>query len=64
MNIGTTQLFGGDFFTGGRFYQWRATQKNSALFFHNHSFIAHTWNIGTAGCTGSHHNGNLGNVHG
>ena len=62
MHIAAAQFFRGHHFAGGRFHQWRATQKNRALVFDDDRFIAHRRHIGAAGGAGTHHAGDLRNA--
>src|SRR6266581_2445685 len=59
MNISAAQIFGTYLFPSCSFHQRWASQENSAISSHNHRFIAHGGNIGSSGCTRTHHCCNL-----
>ena len=48
-------------FTGGGLHQWRPPTKDGSLVADDDGLVAHRRHIGSAGCAGAHHAGDLGN---
>src|SRR6056297_171063 len=57
-----TEVFGGYYFTGGGFFQWRAGQEDGALVADDDGFVRHGGHVGATGGAQAHDDGNLGDV--
>ena len=62
MNVGAAEFFGTHHLTGRGLHQWRPAEEDGALIAHDDAFVGHRRDVGAAGGTGSHHDGDLWNA--
>lgn len=64
VDVASAQVFGGNFFASGGFYERRSAEEDGALAFDDDGFIGHGGDVGSAGGAGTHDGGDLGNASG
>ena len=62
VDVGATEVFGADHFTGGRFYQRRPGQEDGALVADDNGFVSHGGHVGATGGAQTHNDGDLRDV--
>ena len=60
MQIAASEFLGGHHLAGRGLYQRRSSQEDGALVAHDHCFVAHRGNVGSAGGARTKHRGDLG----